>query len=479
MPRRTKRRQLLLGLGGVAVGLPFLETFAPQKAAAQAASVPKRLAIFFCCNGVNAEKWYPTGDFGALTAESFAGSSLEPIAAHAARALVVRGLYGAPRGQGRDPGPGDDHERGLSCRLTASPLADTEEKYAQGPSLDHVVAKAVNPGGKGPLNLMVGVRYPGARGGISYTAAGQQASPFQDPWKAFRDWVGADSEAPEADAALQRAAQRRQSVLDLVHDELEALKNNPAVSQQDRQKLDLHFSSIRDVEVGMASAGLTSCTLPEARRAEIQAIVPATVTRDTEYQKIGGMMMDVMALALACGQNRVATLQWGCGALGPIFSWLPPLGYNDTYSHHKLSHGSSSDMAGELGLLPHESWKEAITNIDRWYAQQLASLVDRLVAYTEPGGSLLDNMSLLYMNDVADGYNHGYMDLPCLLFGSCQGYFKQGQHVRLTTGARIANDVDAPSNMLLTTLANSMGLGLTDFGSAPTGKPGELGALKA
>src|SRR5262249_28897137 len=162
---------------------------------------------------------------------------------------------------------------------------------------------------------------------------------------------------------------------------------------------------------------------------EIQGISPTTVTRDTEYEKIGGMMMDVMALALACGQNRVVTLQWGCAALGPIFSWLPPAGYNDKYSHHKLSHGSSSDLADMLGLLPMESRKEAITNTDTWYARQLKSMIDRLVAYTEPGGTLLDNMTLLYMNDVADGYAHGYQDLPCMLIGGCKGYFKQGQHL--------------------------------------------------
>ena len=54
------------------------------------------------------------------------------------------------------------------------------------------------------------------------------------------------------------------------------------------------------------------------------AINPTNVTRDSEYEKIGGMMMDVMALAMACDHNRVVTLQWGSGAGGPIFSWLPP-----------------------------------------------------------------------------------------------------------------------------------------------------------
>ena len=52
------------------------------------------------------------------------------------------------------------------------------------------------------------------------------------------------------------------------------------------------------------------------------AINPTNVTRDSEYEKIGGMMMDVMALAMACDYNRVVTLQWGSGAGGPIFSWL-------------------------------------------------------------------------------------------------------------------------------------------------------------
>ena len=38
------RRRFLRGVGGVTVGLPFLETFAPRKAAAQMAATPKRLA---------------------------------------------------------------------------------------------------------------------------------------------------------------------------------------------------------------------------------------------------------------------------------------------------------------------------------------------------------------------------------------------------------------------------------------------------
>ncbi|MEO8213535.1 MAG: DUF1552 domain-containing protein [Myxococcales bacterium] len=472
---RFQRRHFLRGLGGVTVGLPFLETFAPRTARAQAAATPKRLVVFFNHNGVNMSKWFPTTAYGALTPASFMGTGMEPIASYASKILLPRGLHQVPRGFGRDPGGGDDHARGVGCKLTAAPLADTTERYATGISVDQVIAKAVNPGGKSALNLMVGYRSKDVLGCISYVAAGQQASPFQDPWKAFKDWVGSGSAT--AGAVVDRAAMRRKSVLDLVKGEFDALKANPAVSKPDRDKLELHFSSIRDVEVGMGTVGLPACNLPAARASEIMAINPATVTRDSEYEKIGGMMMDVMALALACDYNRVVTMQWGSGAGGPVFGWLPPA-LNTMYNHHKLSHGSTTD-GGTMNTLPEADWKAALFNIDQWYARQLKGLLDRMSGYAEPGGTLLDNSTVLYMNDLGDGLGHNWMDLPVMLIGGCQGYFKQGQYIKMTTGTGTANDKDAPTNQLCTTLANALGVPLTNFGSAPTGKAGELTVLKA
>ena len=234
----------------------------------------------------------------------------------------------------------------------------------------------------------------------------------------------------------------------------------------------MHFSTIRTVETGMTTMGLPACSLPAARHAEIMAINPANVTKDAEYQKIGGMMMDVMALSMACDYNRVVTMQWGSGAGGPIFSWLQPA-LNTMYNHHKLSHGSTTD-GGTMNTLPETDWRAALSSIDNWYAIQLKGLLDRLSAYTEPGGTMLDNMTVLYMNDLGDGLGHNWMDLPVMLIGGMKGYFKQGQYIKLTAGTGTANDKDAPSNQLLTTLANGMGVPLTNFGSAPTGKAGEL-----
>jgi hypothetical protein len=481
------RRKFLRGAAGIAVALPFLESFAPKKA--RAAASPKRLGVFFNHNGVLMDKWFPTTGYGALTAASFAGTGLEPLSDYAAKLLIPRGIHLVPRGYGRDPAGGDDHAKSVGHRLTAAPNADTTERYATGISLDHAIAPSVNPGGKGPLNLMVGYRNPDVLGSCSYTGAQQQAIPFQDPWKAFKDWANAGAPTSMASTMIDKVATRRQSVLDLVKADIDELKNNRVIGAADRKKLDMHLTSIRSLETTMngGSGGLTTCGLDSARMGEIQAIDPMTVTRDSEYEKVGGMMLDVMALAMACDQNRVVTIQWGSGANGPIFSWLGTSAddVNTKYNHHKLSHGATSDSATKP-TLPDDQWKTALFNIDTWYAQRFKELLDRLSMYAEPEGSVLDNSAVAYMNDLSDGLSHSWMDLPNIIAGSAGGYFKQGQYINLTTSERPGNnDTDAPSNKLLTTLANAVGATNDDgspienFGSAPTGKPGEFVELKA
>ena len=181
--------------------------------------------------------WFPTTAYGALTSASFTGTGLEPIASYAPKILLPRGLHQVPRGFGRDPSGGDDHARGVGCKLTAAPLADTTEKYATGVSIDQVIAKAVNPGGKGALNLMVGYRAKDVLGCISYVAAGQQASPFQDPWKAFKDWTGTGGSGRHGRRQAGDAAQERHR---RVQAAVRRAEQHPALSSQDKQKLDLY-----------------------------------------------------------------------------------------------------------------------------------------------------------------------------------------------------------------------------------------------
>ena len=114
------RRHFLRGLGGITLGLPFLEGLAPRTAAAREAGVIRRLGVFFACNGVDMTRWFPRGPYGALTDAHLEGTANAPLIPFRRQLLVPRGLHMAPRGGGRDPGGGDAH-RGLLSDVVRGP----------------------------------------------------------------------------------------------------------------------------------------------------------------------------------------------------------------------------------------------------------------------------------------------------------------------------------------------------------------------
>ncbi|HEX6272942.1 MAG TPA: DUF1552 domain-containing protein, partial [Polyangiaceae bacterium] len=252
-PRRLARRRFLRGLGGVMVGLPFLEALAPRRAAAQSTAV-QRFGVFFACNGVNMERWFPNGAYGALTDAHLTGTANEALLPFRQKLLFPRGVHMTPRGFDRDGGGGDDHGKGMAHKLTAR-FAD-DDAIALGPSLDQVIAAQVNPGAQGsrraPLNLLVG-RGGGSSGlgYISYSASGQPVAGINNPWNAYADFMNlGGTTAPGGGEAAMRVAVRRQSVLDLVNEQFADLKRGP-LSADDKRKLDAHMTAIREIETGL------------------------------------------------------------------------------------------------------------------------------------------------------------------------------------------------------------------------------------
>lgn len=465
------RRRFLRGLGGVMVGLPFLEALAARDAGAQTVGPIKRFGVFFCCNGVNLQRWFPSSGYGALTDASLQGTANEPLLPFRSKLLIPRGVHMAPRGYGADGGGGDDHGKGMAHKLTAQ-FCDDENWLALGPSVDHVIASAVNPDGRAPLNLMVG--RPGGYKGldyISYRGAGEAVHAINNPWNAYADFMnlnGVDDGASEAQA---RITQRRQSVLDLVRDQFEDLKRGP-LSAEDKAKLEAHFTAIRQIETGMTGSSL-SC-LDESLRTRAMAYQDAgeVVEENSEYAAITDLQIDIMALALACDATRVATMLFDRGSGGPTFRWD---GMNHEYNHHKLSHGKVRDDcfgdSTENGCDDVAGYENMLYEIDRWHQGKLARLLEKLESYTEAdGNTVLDNSVILYTNELSDGKAHSYMDLPYLLAGSCGGYFKQGQY--LSVGETGFSDAGTPHNQLLNTIVNAMGIPSDWFG-APQGSGGE------
>jgi Protein of unknown function (DUF1552) len=469
----VSRRRFLRGFGGVALGLPFLETLAPRSARAQAAQVTTRFGVFFACNGVDVERWFPTTGFGPLTDASFAGTANEALAPFRSKLLFPRGVHMAPRGFGRDPSGGDDHGRGMAIKLTAQP-ADNQNWLAQGPSVDHVIAAQINPGSDGartpPLNLMVG-RPAGYRGldFISYSQAGRAVQAINNPWNAYSEFINLNNGSVDSGAAGDRLSRRRQSVLDLVRDQFDDLKLR-GLSTEDQRKLDAHFTAIRSIEIQVGPGGLSCAdgTLETGAR-PYENMPSRDIERETNYPAVADLQLDILALALACGYTRVGTMHFDRGSGGPTFKWD---GMSHEYNHHKLSHGKVKDdcfgTSTANGCDDVSGYEDMLFEIDKWHAGKLARFLQRLDSIVEADGrTVLDNSVILYTNELSNGRAHSFMDLPYIIAGSGNGYFKQGEYVRLGRANNPGGDDQvAPHNKLLNTLVNAMGIQSDWFGAS-------------
>ena len=469
----VSRRHFLRGFGGVALGLPFLEALAPREAHAQAAAI-QRFGVFYACNGVDMSRWFPNGEYGALTDQHLLGTANEALVPFRNKLLIPRGLHMAPRAGGRDPGGGDDHGRCMAHKLTAFPAA-LDDALATGPSIDYLLAQRINPGPEGArrpaLNLMVG-RPNGVAGYdyISYSGPGQAIAAVNNPWDAYASLVSLNSVTDQSAEARDRILRQRQSVLDLVRTQFDRLRQLP-LSVTDQQKLDMHFTAVREVEVQVSATGL-ACLDPDIQtRATPFQNNLAAAQEEAQYHAVADLQVDIYALALACDMTRVATLHFDRGSGGPTFRWD---GMNHEYNHHKLSHGKvRDDCFGEStagGCENVAGFQDMLHDIDRWHQRKLARLLERLDAYVEADGrTVLDNSAILYTNEMSDGKLHSFMDLPYIIAGSAGGRFRQNLYFPLgPTGQR---DDSAPHNRLLNTILNVMGV-QSDWFGLPEGMGG-------
>lgn len=449
---------------------------ASSNAEAQGGTSIRRVAVFFACNGVNMDRWFPNGGYGQLTDAHLLGTANEPLLAHRSKLLIPRGVHMSPRGYGRDGGGGDDHGRGMAQKLTAQ-FADETNWLALGPSIDHVLAAKINPGPDGarrpPLNLMVG-KPAGYKGldYISYRGAGDAVAAVNNPWNAYAEFMNLGGPKPSGSAAENLVSIRRKSVLDVVSQQFSELKNGP-LSAADKNKLDAHFTKIRELEQQMTETVKSCGTDALSERARAYQLSGAASERrpkaeqENEYPAVADLQIDILALALACDFTRVATLQFDRGSGGPTFKWD---GMAHEFNHHKLSHGKVRDdcfgEGTEDGCANVPGFENMLFEVDRWHQQKFARLLDNLDSYGEAEGkSVLDNSVIMYTNELSDGKAHSYMQLPYILAGSCGGVFKQDEYLLLGEEGR-SGDSLAPHNKLLNTIVNAMGVESTWFGVA-------------
>ena len=189
------RRVFLKGIGGVSLAAPFLPSVAEKAAKAQGMTTtpPKRLVIYFTHNGCLTNRWWPkvttyTNGAATLTADMLKGQTLEPLSPYIAKLTVPRGFrsmnaYGS--GQSIDP-----HDQAMGSKLTCATIDQNNKRYATAASLDHVIAKQINPGGAAPLVLSVGAASTAIKEILSFSAPGTAFPATVNPTTVYNQLTG-------------------------------------------------------------------------------------------------------------------------------------------------------------------------------------------------------------------------------------------------------------------------------------------------
>jgi hypothetical protein len=454
---RVNRRAFLRGMAGVAVGLPFLESL-PERSAWAAGKAPV-FSLFICAtDGVVPASFFPK-DLGELTVDGLAaaGKATSKLSAHAKDLLFVRGISW-PESPRAEP-----HAESLCMALTALPCLTTgRNAMAAGPSADWVIARKVQ-GDVPPLTL-----YAGAKGGyiderLSFSAAGTVTAASNNPYELYQKLVGLVSAngtpTPGAAQAEQLLLESRKSIHDLVRDDLRALMGNSRMSSADRQRLQQHFDSIRDMEVDMGGMGnemVKGCAWGGVEISKLEALQTFKYTNTGMIEDVARLQMSLVALAFACNYNRTATLQWGGGTDHTVYQ-TPTNATLGNWNLNFICHRTQSDAGGGARSPLAE---QVHAEIDVVRMQTLAAGLDHFKAR-----GLQDKSLVLWTNAIAECPSDSFRNVPSIVWGDGGGHLKQGAYV---DGSSRTNSPFL--NALITAAIQDTGETMENFGGGPEGQ---------
>jgi len=435
--QNRSRRDFLRDLGIGAAALPFVLNL-PSLARAAEPARKKRLVIMFSPNGVIPKNFWPDEEGANFTLKE----SLSPLEAFKDRMLTLRGISDKVRGDG------DDHMRGIGCLLTGVELfpgniqggSATPAGWASGLSIDQEIKNKLQSEAETRTrfgSLEFGVLVPERADTwtrMVYSGPNKPITPIDDPYQMFAKLYGRTKDRESL-----------RSVLDDLQADLKTIGAN--VCAEDRQILDEHASFVRDMERDLASSGQDmGHAVPE--------LEAGVREQNDNIPKISKMQIDLMVNSFAADFARVATMQYTNSVGGAKMRWI---GVEE--GHHELSHNPDSD----------EKSVEKLTKINKWYCEQLAYMARRLAETPEPGGpgSLLDNTTLVWTNELGKGNSHTLDNVPFVLVGNGLD-FKMGRSLKFSK---------TPHNRLLMAMAHGMGHHVERFGNADFCGDGPLSGL--
>jgi len=428
------RRKFLRGTG-VALALPWFESFSGVARAAQQPVQRKRLACFYMPDGVPMPlvkdpgfedwSWFPHGSGRDFTFTKCM-ETLEPLREDL---TIFSGLS--------HPAVRRVHGHSNADQFLTGADTGADGDYQNSVSLDQVFA--AEAGKHTRLSSMVmstdgGTGSPRGAQTMSYNASGRPIPAEHKPKRIF-DMLFVKS---GPDAARRLALSK--SALDDLMEDARSLKRS--LSKHDQETLTEYLQSVRDTEVKVEKAKRwLNIPLPQVDVDHLKLDVTPEDPRN--YLRT---MYELIYLAFKTDTTRVATYQLGRENGVGISDYLGrAVGFKLT---HQLSHATREP----------DGFKNFGTYC-RFINDELGRLANRLKATPEPGGegSMLDNTALFFGS--ASSAFHLSRNYPLLLFGGKNMGFKHGRYMKFGAGndknqatSGIANDSGWQAEMRYTEL---------------------------
>ena len=386
---RIDRRHMLRGVGAT-IALPLLNCMRPAQAGEVAVTQPKRSVFVYIPNGVNTLTWQiqTAGVDYKMTAP------MQALTKHRDSITPISGLH--------HPDVLGKHHNCDKVWLTGADVPADGGPFRNSVSADQLMAEV-----QGKHTRFSSLEIAITGGSLAWSREGIQLPAERRPRTIFDRLFGVE---PGGKEMARRKLNRRGSVLDVVLDDAQSLKNN--IGGEDRNKLDEYLTAVRQVEMQTERAeGWLDVPKPE-----VEAKLAAHLSRNIDTKEAGDYyrtIYDLMVLALRTDMTRVITCMTGSESNGLA---IPEIGVAQT--RHELSHHN-----GDPEQL------RRLTQTDTFLIEQFSYFLHQLKSHSEGNETLLDTTQVLWGSGMAYGHSHGNANLPLILAGGKSLGIKHGQHI--------------------------------------------------
>jgi hypothetical protein len=413
--RTAINRRHFLRAGAVCLALPALEAMLPRAARAATLAPPKRLLLVARNLGLHAPFFFP--DTPGLGYEST--RYLQHLEEHRGKFTVFSGVSHLKY---------NDHhsEPGLFTGVQWNRIKDPAKEHHNTISLDQFAADRIG-GDTRHRNLVIG--HP-VQWNFSWTEKGVPVPTERSHVAVFKKLFTAGT--PDEVAGEMHRLRTGRSILDQVNEEAKTLARR--LGAEDRERLELMFSSIRETERSLVrSQDWLNKPKPQVDYAAPKADPDPNLINERETA-----WLDLCRLALQTDSTRVILLTLGDAGRAKLDGL--------TLAHHDASHhGKDESKIEQLALIEETEL--------RLFSRFLKSMQE----VKELGATLFDHTVTLNVSNLGNASAHTCENLPVILAG---GGFKHQGHV-----AKDRSD-NTPLSNLYVRMLQQLGTDTDRFGSS-------------